>query len=453
MSLSEDPIIPTNEPPRPTPEELAAQRARRRRTTRRSLIPADADGQAALITSLAKRAFPSIELFVFSLLCGAVMGLGFLLDSQAVVLLGILLAPLMTPWVGLLLAILTGNGRFFFQTLMAMLISVVLVFIGGLLAGFGARPFMPITLTNVFINARLWIPALVVLVVGAVTLVASFVRSEEKPFLPSVIVAYALYLPVNAAAFGLGSGLQDVWPQGLFVFLVHFALASFFGLITLFVLKLKPSPSGLVFGGVAAAVFAGILITLMGPGIPSAMQAADTSTPAVTFTAPPSTPSLSSTSTSTPRPPSTPTLTPTRIDLTETVSVALTQAASTPNPDALTAGPTSAVTATALSVSTTATGEPVSLVAGKIKAPEGGGANLRQTPNGKYLLTLDNGEAVEVLSDFRQVNGSTWIHVYVTRNGQRVEGWLLESVVDYIPPAPNFEPSATPTVEVITPAP
>lgn len=450
MSLSEDPIIPTNEPPPPTPEELAAQRARRRRATRRSLIPADADGQAALVTSLAKRAFPSIELFVFSLLCGAVMGLGFLLDSQAVILLGILLAPLMTPWVGLLLAILTGNGRFFFQTLMAMLISVALVFIGGLLAGFGARPFMPITLTNVFINARLWIPSLVVLVVGAITLAASFVRSEEKPFLPSVIVAYALYLPVNAAAFGLGSGLQDVWPQGLFVFLVHFALASFFGLITLFVLKLKPSSSGLIFGGIATMVFAGILITLMGPGLPSAFEAAETSTPAVTFTAPPSIPSLSPTSTSTPLPSSTPTLAPTRIDLTETVSVALTQAASTPNPSG---SPANSITATAAPVTATVTAEPVTIVAGKIKAPEGGGANLRQTPNGKYLLTLDNGEALEILSDFRQVNGSTWIHVYVTRNGQRVEGWLLESVVDYIPPAPDFEPSATPTVDVITPAP
>jgi len=50
------------------------------------------------------------------------------------------------------------------------------------------------------------------------------------------------------------------------------------------------------------------------------------------------------------------------------------------------------------------------------------------------------------MPEFRQVNGVTWIHVFVTRSGQRVEGWLLESVVLYATPAPNFEPTTTPTV-------
>jgi hypothetical protein len=52
---------------------------------------------------------------------------------------------------------------------------------------------------------------------------------------------------------------------------------------------------------------------------------------------------------------------------------------------------------------------------------------------------------VEIYPDFKQVNGVDWLHVIVTRNGQRIEGWLLESVVSYATPAPNFEPSATPT--------
>jgi hypothetical protein len=83
-------------------------------------------------------------------------------------------------------------------------------------------------------------------------------------------------------------------------------------------------------------------------------------------------------------------------------------------------------------------------ISGAISASEGGGANLRQTPNGKYLMTLDNGTIVEIYPDFRQVNGVAWLHVFVTRNGQRVEGWLLESVVSYATPEPNFEPTATP---------
>src|SRR5688572_11453274 len=224
MSFPDEPIQP-NPPPR--------DNLRRRRATRRSSIPIDAEGQAALISSLARRAYPSIELFVFSLVCGAILGLGFLLDSQAILFLGILVAPLMVPWVGFLLSILTGSIRFLFETVMALVISLALVFIGGLIVGFATLALPPMTHNNIYIHTRLWFPALLVLAIGVITLVASFARSEEKPFLPSVLVAYLFFLPINAVGFGISSGLQEVWVQGLTVFAVHFALASTLGLITL----------------------------------------------------------------------------------------------------------------------------------------------------------------------------------------------------------------------------
>ena len=163
MSLSNDPIIPIDPTPPPALDPSAG-RGRRRRVTRRDRIPNDAVGQAAFVFGLSRRAYPSFELFVFSLVCGAILGLGYLLDSQAVLLLGILVAPLMIPWVGFLLAILTGSPRFLFETFMALLISAGIIFLGGLLTGFAARLFLPITLTNVFTHSRLWIPELVVLV-------------------------------------------------------------------------------------------------------------------------------------------------------------------------------------------------------------------------------------------------------------------------------------------------
>jgi hypothetical protein len=436
------------------------------------MFPADAEGQAALISALSRRAYPSFELFVFSLVCGAILGLGFLLDSQAVLLLGILITPLMTPWVGFLLAVLTGSPRFLFETLMALLISAVIVFLGGLLTGFAARLFLPITLSNVFIHARLWIPALIVLAIGAITLVASFARSEDKPFLPSVIIAYAFYLPINAGGFGLGSGVPGIWPQGIQVFAVHFALASILGLLTLFALKLRPTTQGIFFSVITLLLFAGILVIFMGAGLPSPHAAAvattstPTTTPTIQSTATPSqTPSLTATATSSPLPSSTPTIS-------LTISITPTGGTITPTNTATTtstATATSTVTSTAtgapspvpltLSITLPATETPTvtltlepKLISGTVGASEGGGANLRQTPNGKYLMTLDNGTFVEISPDFRQVNGITWIHVFVTRNGQRIEGWLLESVVSYATPAPNFQPSATPTVGV-TPAP
>ncbi len=446
MSQSEDPIIPT-EPPSHPREEI---RNRRRRATRRSSIPRDAEGQATLISDLSRRAYPSFELFIFSLVCGAILGLGFLLDSQTVLLLGILVAPLMTPWVGFLLAILTGSPRFLFETVMALLISITLVFGGGLLTGFAARVFPPMTLTNVFVHSRLWFPALVVLAIGAVTLVASFVRSESRPFLPSVLIAYVFYLPISASAIGLGYGLQGVWPQGLFVFLAHFALASVLGLITLYALRLRPSMGGIVFSGITLLLFAGILFALMGSGFPTTEAAAvATSTPTTQPSPLPTlTSSLTPTTTNTIRPSSTSApRTPTSSSTPDgTITVTLT--GETPSPVPLTLEVTLPVTETptiTLTIPTTPT-------YAKISANEGGGANLRQTPGGKYVMTLLNGTIVETYSDFREVNGVMWVHVFVTVNGTRLEGWLLESVVAYATPAPNFEPSSTPTFGV-TPSP
>ncbi len=108
----------------------------------------DAEGRAEILHALAHRAYPSYELFVFALLCGAILGLGYFFDSQAVLIFGILLAPLLTPWIGLLLSALTGSTRFFFETLAALLISSFLIFLGGLIAGFAVRAVLPRTLNR-----------------------------------------------------------------------------------------------------------------------------------------------------------------------------------------------------------------------------------------------------------------------------------------------------------------
>ncbi|MBI3161748.1 MAG: DUF389 domain-containing protein [Chloroflexi bacterium] len=440
MSLSDEPIIPT-EPPQPESDPV---RGRRRRATRRSSIPTDPEGQAALISALSRRAYPSIELFVFSLACGAILGLGFFLDSQAVLLLGILAAPLMIPWVGFLLASLTGSFRFLFETFMALLISAVLVFIGGLLIGVLIRFTAERTLTNVFLHARLWPPALVVLAIGAITLVVSFARSEEKPFLPSVIVAYAFYLPINAAGFGIGSGLPGVWPQAILVFCVHFMLASILGLVTLLALRLRPTLRGIAFSGITLAAFAGTLFILMGSGFPSTNDAGtiSTSTPTMKPSPLPTlTPSLTLTVTSSPRPSSTPTRTPKAAATSDgTITATATKPTSTP----VTNSPTPTRTQSATNTPTL-TAEPT-IILGKVNAPaELGGANLRQTPGGQFVKTLDNGTVVNIYSDFRQTNGETWIHVFVTIDGKRYEGWLLETVLSYATPEPNFGPTQTPT--------
>src|SRR5512143_3499224 len=223
-------LDPASQPhPEQTPEFVSA-RARRRRALRRAYFPSDEQGRAELFAHLVRRAFPSYDLFVFSLVAGAILGLGYLFNAQALLIFGILVAPLLTPWIGSALSIVAGALRLFLQTVTALLVSALIIFLGGLLAGFASRPFQPLTFNEAFIHSRLWWLDLVTLTIGAILITISFVRSEDRPHLPSALLAYELFLPLCAAGFGLGSGVGsgEISPAGVLVFFVHLAWATFF---------------------------------------------------------------------------------------------------------------------------------------------------------------------------------------------------------------------------------
>ena len=418
MTNPDQPIYSNEPQPQPTPPSSVA---RRRRAHRAQLIPSAA-GRAEIMAILARRSYPNYEFFIYAVLCGAVLGLGYLLDSPAVLLFGILLAPLMTPWVGMTLALITGSARFFIETLTAILISAILVFLSGLLSGFAARAFLPLTFNNAFNNSQIWIPGLVALGLGSILLIISFVRSEDNPFLPSVMLAYSLFTPISAAGFGLGSGVEGLWPKGLLVFVVHLALATFFGLVTFLVLRFRPSQLGLGLSGGALVVIVGTLALLMVPGLgsrPEAPIVIPTQTKAVT---PTSKLVLAPTSTASPKATSTPRVqTATPVPLTLQVTLPLTE---TPT--------------------VTLTIEPTPVYA-KISSDSGGGVNLRKSPNGTYIATLDNGSVVIVLPDVQVVENVPWAHVIATKNGRQLEGWILQTVLTMATPVPIWEPSATAT--------
>jgi len=434
MSFPEEDTQP---PVEPHPESRISARARRRRA-RRTFLPKGAEGRAAIVATLAKRAYPSYELFIYSLLCGAVLGVGFILDSYGVLVLGILFAPLMVAWVGLVLSIISGMPRLFFQTLVGLLISALLVFGSSALAGLASRIILPHTFNAAFTLSRLWWPDLVVMAIGAVLLTVSFARSESKPFLPSVIVAYELFMPLSASGFGVGNGISDLWPHGVLVFVVHLAWATLFGLIALAVLRFRPlSAGGYIFalGMTAIAIFA--VASLMAPGRPSVGNVTPESTPTAATQAAAQHPNQGVTPTA---PPSTTSELLETIESGSPAETATEKTGETVTAIPLTLDVTLPVTETRTS---TPPPEPTPIYA-TIRAREGGGAFIRKEPGGSVIATLDNGSVVQVLPDTQELNGGLWFHIAVTRNDIRIEGWIVQNVLETATPIPNWEPSQTP---------
>lgn len=425
MSFSE----PASQPHPETPEFVSA-RARRRRALRRVSFPSDEQGRAELFDHLTRRAFPSYELFVFSLVAGAILGLGYIFNAQALLIFGILVAPLLTPWIGTTLSIVAGAPRLFAQTLIALAVSSLIVFLGGWLAGFASRPFQPLTFNEAFVHSRLWWPDLIVLTIGAVLITISFVRSEDRPYLPSALLAYELFLPLSAAGFGLGAGIGEIWPAGLFVFLVHLAWGTFFGLITLFFLRFYPTSfGGLAFTGLVFAALIAIVMVYTGFGNWAKIKTG-LATPAPVAV-------IESTSTPSARPSVTPSLKPD--EATAVVGAPVSAPSRTPRPTLTPATLLPTETAT-----TTVTAEPTPIL-GIIRAAEGGGAFIRENPGGTVLATLTNGSTVTIVpNDLQDVNGVIWVHVVALIEERRVEGWMIQTVLQTATPVVDWQPSPTP---------
>jgi len=419
---------PPSQPIPESPQEFISARARRRRAQRRAYFPTDEAGRDALYEHLARRTYPSYELFVFALVAGVILGVGYLFNAQSLLIFGMLVAPLLTPWIGISLSVIAGSGRLFVQTLTALFVSSLLIFGSGLLAGLASRvlPDSTRTFTEAFTHSRLWWPELVVLTMGAVILTISFVRSEDRPYLPSALLAYELLLPLCAAGFGLGSGVEGIWPQGLQVFLVHFVWATFFGIITLFFLRFYPTTlSGATFTGFVIIAILAIVTYSTGFGqwikIKAGLATPEPATAAPTLYTPTALP----------------TITPSPVIAQATAIIGV--PTQTPS---ITLTPKATIKPSQTSTSTV-TAEPTAII-GFIKAAEGGGAFIREQPGGKVIATLGNGATVTIFpNEFQEVNNVVWIHVFAFVNDVRVEGWMIQAVLVTATPIADWQPSAT----------
>jgi len=400
--------LPQTEQNPDDPERLPPARRRR---ARRLLAPLNADERGAFLDRVAHRASPSFDFFLFSLLSGAVLAAGFLLDQPILLFLGAVLAPFMAPVVGISLGTVLGSGRYFLRSLIGLAIGCALVFFEGYLAGmlipqievyslqafglkaFGVEPFSLYTSTFDLAHhfTQLSWSNFAILMIGALLTTTSAVNLEGSQYSPSAALAYGLFFPLSAAGLGLGSSVPYLWPDGLVVFALHLAWGSLIGAVVLALMGYRPlTLFGYTLGGVVALL--GVILAL-GLSSAGAVVGAQIGLPTPIPSATPS-PTLTPTLTLTPVPPtatSTATLTPT---LTRTPTATL-----TPSPT------------------------PVFAVVASV---EGGGAMLRAEPGGASLGSLSNGLLVQLLLETREVNGATWTHV-VAPNG--VRGWMLANLL------------------------
>jgi len=394
-----------------TPDDPEKLPPARRRRAHRTLLPQKESARENFLDTLGHRVSPTFDFFFFSLIAALVLSLGVWLDSPSLLILGALLAPLMAPLVGLSLGTVTGSMRFFIRSLVGLLIASGIVFIVGFIAGLAAWTLMPspIEIIQPYFHARLDWASFLVLTLGAVLTTLWLVRDRRSAAVASVALSYELFVPLTVAGFGLGAGLDHLWPDGLVVFIIYLACAALLSAVTLLVLGFRPlTIFGYTLGGAMFLLGILVVVGLSGAGVAFGGQVA----------LPTPIPSLTPTSTMT----MTPSLTP--------------SATSTPVPP--TASSTSTITPSVTpSLTLTLTPSPTPIFA-IVNAEEGGGAILRAQPGWgtDQVTSVLNGATVQIIDEKpAEVDNVFWLNVRIP-DGR--EGWMLETTLLVATPAPEW---------------
>ena len=144
------------------------------------------------------------------LLSGAIATLGLTLNSTAVVIGAMLVAPLLGPLLGLSLSVAVGDGRLFVQTLATILVAALgIVALAALITY--VLPVGSVTDEIASRTKPTILDLFVAIFSGAAGAVVMASReSRLSASIPGVAVAVALVPPLGVAGFGVGTGWQ--WP-------------------------------------------------------------------------------------------------------------------------------------------------------------------------------------------------------------------------------------------------
>ncbi|MCP4452602.1 MAG: DUF389 domain-containing protein, partial [Planctomycetes bacterium] len=158
-------------------------------------------------------------------LSAAIASLGLILDSGAIVIGAMLVAPLMSAIVGMGMAIIQGDLRFLLQTLRASLLGAAIAILTGFF--FGLINFQDDTTHQILQRTEPSSLDLVVALISGVAAAYALCRNNVSNSLPGVAIAVALVPPLATVGVCLSIGLWGLAWGGFKLFLCNMVAIVF----------------------------------------------------------------------------------------------------------------------------------------------------------------------------------------------------------------------------------
>jgi uncharacterized hydrophobic protein (TIGR00271 family) len=212
------------------------------RNTFKTLTP---ERRNLVFSELESASSPGFDYFLMVILSCSIATFGLVTDSSAVIIGAMLVAPLMSPILGVSLATVGGKDRMFRKAGVALIEGVILALLLSMLWGWIARilPFGYLAQLphEVLIRTRpnpldLWIA-----LAGGAAAAYALAQPRLSATLPGVAIATALMPPVCTVGIGIAMGNSSVILGASLLFVTNLVTISFAGILVFLALGFRPS--------------------------------------------------------------------------------------------------------------------------------------------------------------------------------------------------------------------
>ena len=232
----------TTSSPKPRP----SIRVRLIRLKRKLLPYINLERRAEVQVQLREASHPDFDFFLLAVLSSVIATQGLLVNSPAIIIGAMLVAPLMSPIIGLGLASITGDGRLLRDgatalvrgALLAVLISFLLTYSNRFLPFIALQELPGEVLTRTHPSPI----DLGVALAGGLAAAFALAMPNISAALPGVAIATALMPPLCTVGIGLAMNRWDVAGGASLLFLTNAITITFAASVVFFVLGFSPRP-------------------------------------------------------------------------------------------------------------------------------------------------------------------------------------------------------------------
>jgi uncharacterized hydrophobic protein (TIGR00271 family) len=206
--------------------------------------PVSLERRAEVQVQLRDASSPSFDFFLLVVLSSVIATLGLLTDSAAVIIGAMLVAPLMSPIIGLGLGSLTGDGKLLRDAAISLVRGAALAIIISALLTLSNRflPFVALQDLSGEVLARTR-PSpidLMIALAGGMAAAYALAQPQISAALPGVAIATALMPPLCTVGVGIAMQRWDVTGGALLLFVTNAVTIAFSGTLIFFLLGFSP---------------------------------------------------------------------------------------------------------------------------------------------------------------------------------------------------------------------